>query len=144
MVCAGCKNLDAKKKSDGKNGGSLYYCKKMKKYIRASDEIACRCSCIRSCSRSRSLRGGKRTPRRNRSIRGCCRRACGPPYSVPRRRTAAADRRPCGRCGTRLAGHRGNRPASCCRRPFRARCVRRPLRAMRDMRRCSRCGGCDT
>lgn len=22
MVCAGCKNLDAKKKSDGKNGGS--------------------------------------------------------------------------------------------------------------------------
>ena len=39
MVCAGCKNLDAKKKSDGKNGGSVYYCKKMKKYIRASDEI---------------------------------------------------------------------------------------------------------
>ena len=30
MVCAGCKNLDAKKKSDGKNGGSVYYCKKMK------------------------------------------------------------------------------------------------------------------
>ncbi len=25
MVCAGCKNLDAKKKSDGKNGGSVYY-----------------------------------------------------------------------------------------------------------------------
>ena len=39
MVCAGCKNLDEKKKSDGKNGGSVYYCKKMKKYIRASDEI---------------------------------------------------------------------------------------------------------
>lgn len=39
MVCAGCKNLDDKKKSDGKNGGSVYYCKKMKKYIRASDEI---------------------------------------------------------------------------------------------------------
>lgn len=39
MVCAGCKNLDSKKKSDGKNGGSVYYCKKMKKYIRASDEI---------------------------------------------------------------------------------------------------------
>ena len=39
MVCAGCKNLDAKKKSDGKNGGSVYYCKKMKKYIRASNEI---------------------------------------------------------------------------------------------------------
>lgn len=28
-----------RKKSDGKNGGSVYYCKKMKKYIRASDEI---------------------------------------------------------------------------------------------------------
>ena len=39
MVCAGCKNLDAKKKSDGKNDGSVYYCKKIKKYIRASDEI---------------------------------------------------------------------------------------------------------
>ena len=39
MVCAGCKNLDGKKKSDGKNGGSVYYCKKIKKYIRASDEI---------------------------------------------------------------------------------------------------------
>lgn len=39
MVCAGCKNLDSKKKSDGKNGGSVYYCKKMKTYIRASDEI---------------------------------------------------------------------------------------------------------
>ena len=39
MVCAGCKNLDGKKKSDGKNDGSVYYCKKMKKYIRASNEI---------------------------------------------------------------------------------------------------------
>ena len=39
MVCAGCKNLDDKKKSDGKNGGSVYYCKKMKKYIRSSNEI---------------------------------------------------------------------------------------------------------
>ena len=39
MVCAGCKNLDGKKKSDGKNGGSVYYYKKIKKYLRASDEI---------------------------------------------------------------------------------------------------------
>lgn len=39
MVCAGCKNLDTKKKKEGKSGGCAYYCKKKKKNVRASDEI---------------------------------------------------------------------------------------------------------
>lgn len=39
MVCAGCKNLDTKKKSEGKNGGCVYLCKKTKKSVRASNEI---------------------------------------------------------------------------------------------------------
>ena len=39
MVCAGCKNLDTKKKKNGKSGGCVYYCKKQKKHIRASNEI---------------------------------------------------------------------------------------------------------
>lgn len=39
MVCAGCKNLDTKKKYDGKEGGCKYYCKKNKAYVRGSDDI---------------------------------------------------------------------------------------------------------
>jgi len=33
MACYNCKNLDGKKKADGKVSGSLYYCKKAKKYV---------------------------------------------------------------------------------------------------------------
>lgn len=39
MVCAGCKNLDTKKKYDGKAGGSKYYCKKLKTYVRANQDV---------------------------------------------------------------------------------------------------------
>ena len=39
MVCAGCKNLDTKKKANGKVSGAKYYCKKLKCYIPASNEI---------------------------------------------------------------------------------------------------------
>ncbi len=39
MVCAGCKNLDTKKKVDGSVSGTKYYCKKNKKYISGSMEV---------------------------------------------------------------------------------------------------------
>ena len=33
MVCAGCKNLDTKKKANGAVSGVRYYCKKNKVYV---------------------------------------------------------------------------------------------------------------
>lgn len=39
MVCAGCKNLDTKKKADGACGGTRYYCKKNKTYVGGDHEI---------------------------------------------------------------------------------------------------------
>ena len=44
MVCAGCKNLDTKKKKNGKNGGCVYYCKKQKlECIWIEDEAGINC-----------------------------------------------------------------------------------------------------
>ena len=39
MVCAGCKNLDTKKKIDGAVSGVRYYCKKHKNYVGGNHEI---------------------------------------------------------------------------------------------------------
>lgn len=39
MVCAGCKNLDTKKKADGAVSGVRYMCKKHKVYIGGDNEI---------------------------------------------------------------------------------------------------------
>lgn len=39
MVCAGCKNLDTKKKADGAVSGVRYYCKKHKSYVGGDNEI---------------------------------------------------------------------------------------------------------
>ncbi len=39
VVCAGCKNLDEKKKVDGAVSGTRYYCKKSKKYIDGSMNV---------------------------------------------------------------------------------------------------------
>ena len=39
MVCAGCKNLDTKKKADGAVSGTRYMCKKHKVYVGGDNEI---------------------------------------------------------------------------------------------------------
>lgn len=39
MVCAGCKNLDTKKKVNGEVSGVRYYCKKNKVYVGGDNEI---------------------------------------------------------------------------------------------------------
>ncbi|MGM9882338.1 MAG: hypothetical protein ACI31S_05800 [Bacilli bacterium] len=39
MVCAGCKNLDTKKKVNGAVSGVRYYCKKNKVYVGGNNEI---------------------------------------------------------------------------------------------------------
>ena len=39
MVCAGCKNLDEKKKVNGAVSGTKYYCKKNKNYVDGSSDI---------------------------------------------------------------------------------------------------------
>ena len=39
MVCAGCKNLDTKKKADGAVSGVRYMCKKHKVYVGGDNEI---------------------------------------------------------------------------------------------------------
>ena len=39
MVCAGCKNLDTKKKVNGEVSGVRYFCKKHKAYIGGDNEI---------------------------------------------------------------------------------------------------------
>lgn len=39
MVCAGCKNLDTKKKVNGEVSGTRYLCKKYKAYVGGDNEI---------------------------------------------------------------------------------------------------------
>ena len=39
MVCAGCKNLDTKKKADGSVSGTRYMCKKHKVYVGGDNKI---------------------------------------------------------------------------------------------------------
>lgn len=39
MVCAGCKNLDTKKKVAGAANGVKYYCKKHKTYVGGNNDI---------------------------------------------------------------------------------------------------------
>lgn len=39
MVCAGCKNLDTKKKANGAVSGVRYMCKKHKKYVGGDHEV---------------------------------------------------------------------------------------------------------
>lgn len=39
MVCAGCKNLDTKKKADGTVSGARYFCKKHKTYVSGDNNI---------------------------------------------------------------------------------------------------------
>ena len=39
MVCAGCKNLDTKKKANGAVSGVRYHCKKHKIYVGSDNEI---------------------------------------------------------------------------------------------------------
>lgn len=39
MVCAGCKNLDTKKKVDGAVSGTRYMCKKHKVYVGGDNNI---------------------------------------------------------------------------------------------------------